>query len=102
MRKVSSGLAKRGSRKKQNHDAPQEPKEEQPPPPPQPVHQVVQHQPSPRVEVPRQDMPPQRRKITKDEADLTTKNYRLAKELVSRKCGGKFLIQSWVSIIMLK
>jgi hypothetical protein len=84
MRKVSSGLVKRGSRKKQNFDAPIEPREEQPSPRPRPV-QVQQPVP---VEVPRQEMrelPSQRRKVTKDEADLTTKNYRLAKELVSRK-----------------
>jgi hypothetical protein len=83
MRKVSSGLVKRGSRKKQNYEDPPESKEEQPPFPAQPVK--VQ-QPA-QVEVQRQEMremPPQRRKVTKEEADLTTKNYRLAKELVSR------------------
>lgn len=80
MRKATAGLTKRGSRKKQPpaNGGPVEPNEERPyvvPLVEQAAPEMIQHH-----------QVVNRRKPSAEEAALTTKNYRLAKELV-RKVG---------------
>jgi hypothetical protein len=75
MRKATGLGSKRGSRKKQappNDGGAREPREERP---------YV----APPIEQPPPELTPiHRRKPTAEEAGLTSKNYRMAKELVSR------------------
>lgn len=75
MRKAASLGGIRGSRKKQQPPAPPEPKENRP-------HVVSNNIPMEPSYPPAMEMQQHRKKPTSEETALTSKNYRLAKELV--------------------